>query len=401
MTSFLADPSLQPLWHRVAAALDRNGLDWRGRLALPELAPEGRRRLGIVIERPVVHGRRSVALHEIATGVERISGVPLVEMLDLVGHPPAGRHEAAQARRAAGQERRAALDTSVRELGPIASWMPRWADAAWRDGLFATRAANEVDTLVRRVSEVVAAGHTGRSRTEVAAQLLGDAHALDSATPLATLVTRALVERDGPGHERMVWERAGLPLDLVSAPVLTWALPLIGNSAVAVAGRAMTNAALPLHISVVALRDEPFRVPDGSPVLVVENPRLVETAATRRLPAAVICTNGNPTTAPTEAIAALRASAAELRYHGDFDTPGLAMAARARDMGCRPFRMSAQDYLSALAAAKADGVVLPEDAAPAPPTPWDAELSDTFALHRLVVHEERVMDQILQTHATT
>ena len=48
-----------------------------------------------------------------------------------------------------------------------------------------------------------------------------DAHALDTSTRLATLVARALTTRDGPADERSAWERAGLPWDLVSVPVLT------------------------------------------------------------------------------------------------------------------------------------------------------------------------------------
>jgi len=128
---------------------------------------------------------------------------------------------------------------------------------------------------------------------------------------------------------------------------------------------------------------------------VVENPRLVEAAAERRLAAAVLCTNGNPTTAPSLAIAQLRSCEARLRYHGDFDAPGLAMAGRARDAGCEPFRMSAEDYLSALAEASAAGVELPRDSAAAPRTPWDPALAIAFDEHRAVVHQERVMDDVL------
>jgi hypothetical protein len=112
-----------------------------------------------------------------------------------------------------------------------------------------------------------------------------------------------------------------MPLDLVSVPVLTWGLPLIGDDGAAAAARARTGAGLPLHLSVLALRAQPPRIVTGTPVLVVENPRLVEVAAQRILPAAVLCTHGNPTSAPTEAVAALRVAGAQLRYHGDFDAP--------------------------------------------------------------------------------
>ena len=60
MKGFLADPSLGPLWSAVRLALDRNGLDWRGRLAIPELPPEGRRRLGVIVERQIPPTRRTL-----------------------------------------------------------------------------------------------------------------------------------------------------------------------------------------------------------------------------------------------------------------------------------------------------------------------------------------------------
>ena len=127
----------------------------------------------------------------------------------------------------------------------------------------------------------------------------------------------------------------------------------------------------------------------------------MEAAAERRLAAAVLCTNGNPTTAPSLAIAQLKSCGARLRYHGDLDAPGLAMTGRARDAGCEPFRMSAQDYRDALADASAVGVELPRDPAVAPPTPWDPALAVAFDEHRAVVHEERVMDNVLGAHAVT
>ncbi|MBX6389381.1 MAG: DUF2399 domain-containing protein [Frankia sp.] len=396
---FLADPSLRPLWQAVAAALDRNGLDWRGRLALPALEPEGRRRLGVLVERPVREGRRALPLADVAAAVERLTGVGLVEALTALGCAPRGRREAARTRRAQSEQRRAALEAAVEaHLGQAGGWVADWRDAAWSDGLFAGREPDQVTDLVRAVAAVLAHTGSGLSRGEIAARERGDAHALDSSTRLAALVTRALVARDGPAGERAAWERAGIPLDLVSAPVLTWALPLLGESAVAASARAMTAAGLPLHLTVLALRAAPLAVPAGTPVLVVENPRLVEAAARRGLQAAVLCTGGNPATAPSEAMAQLRAGGAELRYHGDFDAAGLTMTARARAAGCEPFHMAAADYRAALAAARAEGVDLPRDPAPPPATPWDPDLAVEFDAHRAIVHEERVMDAVLSAH---
>lgn len=399
MNAFLDDPALDPLWRAAAAALDRNGLGWRGRLTLPDLTPEGRRRLGVLVETRMPATRRKVSLDAVAAGVERLTSTTFVDALRTLGHAPAGRREAALARHDAAQQRRAALDAATATHLGEAGWVITWRDAAWTDGLFARHTADEVTTAIAQVGQVLMRAGSGRSRTEVAAQLLGDAHALDTSTRLAGLITRALVARDGPADERGAWERVDLPLDLVSAPVLTWALPVISTGGVAEAVRAMKAVGLPIQLSVLALRASPLTVAAGTPVLVVENPRLVEAAAERRLEAAVICTNGNPTTAPSLAIAQLRSCRARLRYHGDVDAPGLAMTGRARDAGCEPFRMSAQDYHDALADALAAGVDLPRDPASAPPTPWDPALAIAFDEHRAVVHEERVMDDVLGAHA--
>lgn len=403
--SFLDDPALQPLWREAAAALDRNGLDWRGRLQLPELVPEGRRRLGVLLGRRIGADRRAVSLADVADGVHRLAGQDLPAALATLGCPPAGRREANVARRATRARRRDELDAAVQREFPGAGWASPWRDAVWTDGLLARTAPSDVVELVatvRAVPDAARAGGAGaRSRSEVAAQLLGDAHGLDSSTPLAALVTRALAARDGAGDERAMWERAGLPLDLVSAPVLCWALPLLGDAGVATAVRAMTAAGLPLHLSTAALRAAPFKVAPGTVALVVENPRLVEAAAQRRLPAAVLTTNGNPATAPSLAIAQLAAAGAVLRYHGDFDAAGLAMTARAAVGGATPWRMDRADYLAATDAAARDGVTLPCDPAPAPATPWDPGLAGEFDRYRAVVHEERVMDALLTEHART
>lgn len=399
--SFLDDPSLTPIWREAAAALDRNGLDWRGRLRLPDLPGEGRRRLGILLERRIGSERRTVALTDVAAGVHRLTGRDLPDALAELGHRPAGRREAAAARRAVAAHRREELDAAVAREFPGATWAETWRDAVWTGGLLARTDPTDVADLVATVRAVLdtADGAGTRSRSEVAAQLLGDAHALDSATRLAALVTRALVAGDGPGDERAAWERAGLPLDVVSAPVLTWGLPLCGDAGVAPAVRTLTAGGLPAHLSTMALRSAPLTVAPGTVVLVTENPRLVEAAAQRRLPAPVLTTAGNPTTAPSLAIAQLAAAGAALRYHGDVDAAGLAMTARAAAAGCVPWRMGRDDYLAALDTAARDDVTLPHDPAPAPATPWDPALAVEFDRRRAVVHEERVMEALLTEHA--
>lgn len=89
------------------------------------------------------------------------------------------------------------------------------------------------------------------------------------------------------------------------------------------------------------------------------------------------------------------ASGAELRYHGDFDTAGLAICARVMALGLIPWRMSAADYLEAVASADAEGAVLPRDTRAPGPTPWEPSLQSIFAQSRRIVHQERLLSALI------
>ena len=155
--------------------------------------------------------------------------------------------------------------------------------------------------LLKRLDQV---GPPRLSRTELASALYGSAHALDRGRSLTTAIERALRHRTGSLDDselngRELWEAAGILTDRVSAPALTWSLPVAGTSPLDEQIRAASAGALPLHISLLALRTYPVTVPRHTPVLVVENPRLVEAAAERNRRSCVVATNGNPTTAVT------------------------------------------------------------------------------------------------------
>ena len=83
-------------------------------------------------------------------------------------------------------------------------------------------------------------------------------------------------------------------------------------------------------------------------MLVCENPRVLEAVAERfggRLP--VVCTSGRPALVVLDVLRGL--SGAELRYHGDFDWPGVMIANRlVAEVGVMPWRMGADDYTAAL-----------------------------------------------------
>ena len=90
----------------------------------------------------------------------------------------------------------------------------------------------------------------------------------------------------------------------------------------------------------------------------------------------------------------LAQSSIELRYHGDFDWPGVAIANRAIERyGVVPWRMTVDDYSRA---ARADGLRL-GDAAVEPV--WDSELGAAMRTRDRAVHEESVLIELVDSLA--
>ena len=391
----LLQAGLQPLWATARQQLDRFGPERRGTVARPDLGPSGELVLVSLL------GRRPTSRLDLgeleAALVDRAIGKDLCSALTRLGHPPSD--EASQRR--AARQRAAAARTALQLAA--ADWPEPWA-AQWADGLIgagllgglddeeALSLAEDVRRLLDRLDRI---DPVGASRTEWAAALFGSSHALDPGTRLASVVKRALRCRLGePLGDRELWEASGIQADRVSAPALAWAIPVTGNSPIDVAIRAATGDGLPLHLSLLAMLRHPLKVPDGTAVLVVENPRLVEAAAERGLDGCVVATNGNPTTAVTTLVQQLRESGACLWYHGDFDAAGLAICRRMHDLGCRPWRMDATDYQEAVSRAERDGVQLDHDSKGCGPTPWNPALEELFGTRRLIVHEEFVLDRV-------
>jgi uncharacterized protein (TIGR02679 family) len=391
----LLEPSLSALWADARRRLDR-GATGRATVARPALDQAGTLALTSLLGGPPAARVRLDALE--AALVRRAVGIELDDALTRLGHPPrpeAIRRREHAARRAGAH---AALAHSV-GAWPEA-WATGWAEDVRRRGLVGDLDAAAVVGLVgdvRRLLDQAPAADVGR--TELAAQLYGSAHALDPGTRRAALTVLALRHVVGPLDGRGLWEAAGIVPDRVSAPALTWRLPVVGVSPLDRQVRVATEGGLPVHITLLALRRHPLTVPAVSPVFVVENPRLVEAAMERRLSACVIAGNGNPSTAVTELLAQLRRSGANLRYHGDFDAPGIAICARMHAAGVRPWRMTAPDYAAAVAHAEAAGLALDVDTRDCVDTPWDPELATAFRADGRIVHEELLADRLLTAMA--
>ena len=77
-----------------------------------------------------------------------------------------------------------------------------------------------------------------------------------------------------------------------------------------------------------------------------------------------------------------------MRYHGDFDWPGLALAnACRRDFGAIPWLMGADDYEGGHASEPLKGAAVEAE--------WDPELAPAMRSRGLAVHEEAVLDSVL------
>jgi uncharacterized protein (TIGR02679 family) len=279
-------------------------------------------------------------------------------------------------------------------------WAREWIDEVIRAGVLrglGVGHARDLLQYVRTVLDYLGQDHpTPISRVDLAARLLGSAHALDNGTRLEAALSRALVFKIGPTDHRDLWAQVGVHLDLTSAPALTWRLPLSSDCGLARLAAAASDGGIPLHLSRFSLEAYPADVPRGSRILVVENPRVVEAAAQMRAAIPVISTNGRPSSTVLLLLAQLREAGAELPYHGDFDAAGLAICESLTRFGVVPWRMTAADYLAALAAADAQGTVLPQDPQAPGPTPWDPALQRTFNRERRIVHEERLLPGLIE-----
>ena len=276
-------------------------------------------------------------------------------------------------------------------------------------GPAAARWVEQADAVLQRLPA------TGLARAALAAQALGDAHALDRGAPVATLVLAALrparragapneassadaaapersddAPADAPEREREVWAAAGVLVNELARPALALNLPLAD-------GRRLLPGE-PTYLSLRRLlRAPPAWGVAGRPVFVCENPNLVAIAADRLGPrsAALVCTDGMPAAAQRVLLQQLAAAGARLRYHGDFDWPGLRIANQVRAVcGAGPvwqaWRYSTADYLCACQATAGRPLAgTPAEAH------WDCQLAGAMAAAGRAIDEEALADTLL------
>jgi uncharacterized protein (TIGR02679 family) len=403
----------RPLWTAARARLERSGLTISNRPIKVDAAGDARAAIaGLVGQSPAGSDPLSLRLDRLdgalRTGAAAIGLVALLERIDgpLID------------RRAMRAQREATVSSSWRSLAehPATEASPRlveWLDALRSSGS-AVRLAGSVDAagpLVRRGLDVVARLPVEEIPLAVfAAEATGDAHALDRATELGSLVVGALPHVDVlPGGQdpdaealgaasswRESWSRVGVVCDDVSVSVLVLNLDLVGPATGPVSSAIAEHrrAGLPLRLTLQQLRSEALRIPADAVVRSCENPSVVaQAAATLSTRAgALVCTDGQPNSAVGELIRQVRAAGARVAHHGDFDWGGIRIAnALVSRHRVEPWRFSTPDYLAA------GGIGRMPLAAPRHPVSasWDSALVPAMRTNRRCVFEEQVIPALI------
>ncbi|HEU4375648.1 MAG TPA: TIGR02679 family protein [Telluria sp.] len=278
-----------------------------------------------------------------------------------------------------GEPRLAALLADARAMGMLKR-------ISGGDPESATRLCQEATRVLARLPV------PAQARSHLAADVLGDAHGLDPGRPVARLVLSALRHRpadeddaDSDETVRETWAAAGVMVNELARPALFLNLPC-----------AQMKAGEPDFLSLRALlRSAPAWEVDGLTVYVCENPNLVAIAADSlgAQCAPLVCTDGMPAAAQLVLLGQLRDAGAMLRYHGDFDWPGIAIGNLVmRQFGATPWRFSAGDYVTGafrIVAARP----LRENGVEAA---WDCMLSEAMRAAGRAIDEEAVADDLLR-----
>ncbi|MDO4681663.1 MAG: TIGR02679 family protein [Lautropia sp.] len=429
----LGGDALAPLRQRLRRHFERkttHGEDRTRSLRLGRLDPLARETLAQLSGRPVKRGTQSMQID--------------LDMIDL-------------------QLRRAGLAHSLRDAlekldGPIVSaraereamqarWAASQADATPGSLLHRWLSTPDSQRLLRRLARhpegarvllsdaervLQALPCPPQPRSQLAAQVLGDAHALDSGRPVATLVLAAWRHHEqengsckashppAPHHatpsgqggsktdentrntddvqekdladerQRDIWARAGVLVNELARPALFLNLPTRTTpTADAIAGE-------PAYLSLRQLLHHPpaWEVA-GRLVHVCENPNLLAIAADRlgaHCPP-LVCTDGMPAAAQRTLLDQLQHAGARLCYHGDFDWPGIRIANLVlRRWHAEPWRMRAKDYEEAARRVPASTTRLDGHGIEAC---WDRQLLTVMQCHRLAIPEEALADLLM------
>ncbi|SEG85267.1 TIGR02679 family protein [Actinacidiphila yanglinensis] len=417
LRSYLADACLAPLWAAMRSKLERNRLSPTG-IVRVELDEEGTSRLGGLLGTRPAAGTVSVRLPLLDHAL-RVSAAQcglLTAVTDLTGSPLTDRVLTRQRQSAARADLWARIDARLADAGlAAASWVPTWleglrttgmltragSDTAWEAADGALRALALLRTLPLHPAEQPDVPPREWQLAELAAHATADGHGLDEGRLAGILVLRAIAAAcdiplpESSAARRRLWERVSVTTDVVSGTVMVWHLNPPGDDPWSTMMRSRSQMHLVTHLTMHELgaASAATLVPPDASVHGCENPQVLQATARQRIPTTLICPSGNPAGAGWELLGRLRRDGARLSYHGDFDWPGLAIAARIFALGAAPWRMGSSDYRDALTSIRGDHAL----GLSGPPTPshWDPALATSMTRAGVAIHEEALLPLLL------
>jgi uncharacterized protein (TIGR02679 family) len=411
LRAYLSTPELTPLWTAARARLERNGLQTTGALAL-DLTDAAADRLSGLLGRPVEPGAsRRLKLAELDAALRRSAAsqglISILEILD--GRPVTDRAAAREDAKAQWSQVWQRLEAALAAADLAgAEWVPEWIAGLRRTGVLTRagteaatraleRAASALGLLLRPTDEPP----TSWELAALATWITGDAHGFDDTSLASTVLLRAAAHELGQSmpesaadrHE--LWRQLGVATDSVSGTVLVWQFRPPGNDRWSQMMRDRADLGLITHLTLHEFDQAgPVELaPPGQTVFACENPQVLQAATHSRTDLPLLCLSGNPASAGTRLVRALIAAGNPVRYHGDFDWPGIAIAGRILSLGATPWRMSASDYCAAAVRIDADHAVT-LTGTPVP-TSWDPALAVVMSSRGLAVHEEFLLPDLL------
>ncbi|WAL74694.1 TIGR02679 family protein [Kitasatospora sp. YST-16] len=409
--AFLARPDLARLWTAVHHRLERNGIQPSGSIRLTGCTAAEREALSLLLGRRVTTAATTIPLADLDSRLrDTAADCGLAATVEQLGLPLTD----LRAARDTGRQERTALWTAA-EAAVAASpltgqdWVGGWLDDLRRTGALGRLAPQDAVDLLHRAIRVLSLLRSDRGeeaapygRGELATRVTGTAHGLDDDTVLSRLVLRGLARATGsepPEHapgRRALWRAAAVVPDEVSSTVLTYGLRPVGRGWRERALRERADHRAETHLTLRELRELDVVPSSDTLVHICENPRVVEAAAEARCGGTLVCTSGSASTVVLELLDTLAAAGLQLRYHGDFDWPGITLANRViRRYAALPWRMAAEDYEQLAAHARDQGspglplVGVPVEAS------WDADLAAAMTALNVALHEESALDRLI------
>lgn len=397
---YLSAPSLQPLWTVLRDRLERTGHAISGAVAV-DLDDDGADRLGGLLGRRIGAGRVKVKLADLDLALRSSPAERgLVSVVaELTGGPLRDRPAERDKTSARREQLWAELDQQLagHDLARQ-DWARPWTDWLHRGGVLtrlpADQASQALAIAVGALAKVLGPDQPPTGIAELASAMTGDAHGLDDGAPAAALVLRGLAfALDVPppasaAERRLLWQRVGVSTDEISGTVITYGLRPPGTGRWPAMMRERAGLGLFTHLTVHELRRAGELTRPGEIVHACENPQVLQRLAAAGVDRPLACTSGNPAAAGS-----LLLGRSAVRYHGDFDWPGIAIARRIIAQGARPWRLGCADYGEALARLPAGRRLTLTGRTES--TPWDPGLSRAMIAANVAVHEEAIIDLLL------